>query len=44
MPAPRMLGSIKVRDRLELNVYFDALPRHGEEADNINSWDEYFID
>ena len=38
MPQPRMIGAKKVWDRLELDEFFEALPRAGEVA--INDWDE----
>ena len=38
MPQPRLIGTKKVWDRLELDEYFEALPRAGEEE--INEWDE----
>lgn len=37
MPAPGILGSIKIWDRLERDVFFDGLPRCDDEADDINA-------
>ena len=39
MPKPRLIGTKRVWDRIELDEAFDALPRKGEEED----WDA-FID
>ncbi len=39
MPQPRLIGTKKVWDRLELDEFFEALPRAGDEE--INEWDEY---
>ena len=38
MPQPRLIGTKKVWDRLELDEFFEALPQAGEEE--INEWDE----
>ncbi len=38
MPQPRLIGAKKVWDRLELNEFFEALPRAGEAE--INDWEE----
>ena len=38
MPQPRLIGAKKVWDRVELDEFFEALPRAGE--DDINEWDE----
>ncbi len=38
MPQPRLIGAKKVWDRVELDEFFEALPRAGEEE--INEWDE----
>ena len=35
MPVPRLIGSKKIWDRLELDEFFDSLPRPGGE----NDWD-----
>ena len=39
MPQPRLIGAKKVWDRLELDEFFEALPRAGEAG--INDWDIY---
>ncbi len=38
MPQPRLIGAKKVWDRIELDEFFEALPRAGE--DDTNEWDE----
>ncbi len=38
MPQPRLIGAKKVWDRLELDEFFEALPRAGEQ---INDWDAH---
>ncbi len=40
MPGPRRIGARKVWDRIEVDDYFDALPKDGE--DEGNSWDAHF--
>lgn len=37
MPQPRLIGAKKVWDRVELDEFFEALPRPGEQT---NDWDE----
>ncbi len=39
MPQPRLIGAKKVWDRVELDEFFEALPRAGEAE--INDWDAY---
>lgn len=41
MPRPRMIDSKKVWDVLELNEFFDALPRAKEANDNKDSGSEW---
>jgi len=40
MPAARKIGAKKVWDRIELDEYFEALPRANE--DGGNDWDAHF--
>ena len=40
MPAARKIGAKKVWDRIELDEYFEALPRENE--DGGNDWDAHF--
>ena len=38
MPAPRMIGTKKIWDRVELDEAFEELPRELEQG----KWDEFF--
>ncbi len=38
MPAPRLIGTKKIWDRVELDEAFEALPREVEGGE----WDEFF--
>lgn len=40
MPCPRLIGTKKVWDTVELNEAFEELPRAMGENDNRNEWDE----
>jgi len=40
MPSPKRIGKRKVWDRVEVDEYFDALPKEGEDKENL--WDAYF--
>ena len=40
MPSPKRIGQRKVWDRVEVDEYFDALPKEGEDKENM--WDAYF--
>jgi len=42
MPGPRKIGAKKVWDRIELDEFFEALPRDGEDGEN--SWDAVLTD
>lgn len=37
MPSPRMIGTKKIWDRIELDEFFETLPKAGDVA---NDWDE----